>query len=306
VASKEQSALGTLKTSGQFDVVLFHPKTRRALICDGKSGWAAVSPNPTNLQLRRLAALLWLKLNPPEIGVCILRPFEKSEPTCLYTPSDLKRSVRELEADVRQSHQPNAPKTAGEEQCRYCRARDFCPTRLTWLSQALPQVLTPLPMISARQWTPAQRVLFLDREKDARDWLEARKSEIKELMSEVPAAVPGYCLRQGRTIESIIDSGEVFKRLCQVLGAPLSSFMRCVKVGKTALKQELRILSGHQGKTLDADLDALLRGCVERKRTAPSIERLNGPQRLHTHIVASPTQPGHKKAKAITVNAASI
>src|SRR5215475_14465915 len=52
----------SLKTSGQFDVALVHPESRRALICDGKSGWLPVPPNPSNLQLRRLAALLWLQI----------------------------------------------------------------------------------------------------------------------------------------------------------------------------------------------------------------------------------------------------
>jgi hypothetical protein len=181
---------GTLKTSGQFDVTLVHPGSRRALICDGKSGWLPVSPNPSNLQLRRLAALLWLQLDPLEIGVCILKPFGPTEPACLYTVPDLKRSLGEMEEDVRWSHDPKATRTAGEEQCRYCRARQGCPTRLAWLSAALPTLCPPLPMISAREWTPAQRVLFLEREKDARDWLESRKDEIKTLAAQNPDSVP--------------------------------------------------------------------------------------------------------------------
>jgi hypothetical protein len=276
ISSRDYSC-GTLKTSGQFDVVLFHPKTRRALICDGKSGWLAIRPNPTNLQLRRLAALLWLELSPAEIGVCILRPFENSDPVCRYTHGDLKRSVQELEEDVRQSHEPNAARTAGEEQCCYCRARDLCPTRLAWISEALPQRMLPLPMISARQWTPAQRAFFLDREKDAREWLEARKHEIKQLLSEAADAVPGYRLRPGRAIEAIVDAHQVMKRFCGDLGGTMEAFLKCVKLGKTALREQLRVLSGHRGEMLEADLDALLRGSVECKGSAPNIERLTGP-----------------------------
>jgi hypothetical protein len=224
-----------------------------------------------------LAALLWLELNPEEIGVCILRPFEKSELVCRYTPCDLKRSVQELEEDVRQSHQPDAPRTAGAEQCRYCRARDLCSTRLAWVSEALPTHMLPLPMIGAHQWTPAQRAFFLDREKDARDWLEARKNEIKQLLSETPNAVPGFYLRNGRAILTVTDANRLMKRFCGDLGGRLESFLKCVKVGKTALKQQLRVLSGHRGHRLETDLEALLRGCVECKRSAPTIERLTGP-----------------------------
>jgi hypothetical protein len=208
----------TLRTSGQFDVTLVHPKSRRALIFDGKSGWLPVAPNPLNLQLRRLAALLWLEVHSQEIGVSILKPLTKIEPPCVYTLADLQRSVSEMEEDVRQSHAPNAPRKAGTEQCRYCRARERCPTRLAWLADALPAFFPALPMISARNWTPAQRVLFLEREKEVRDWLEARKTEIKMLLAERPNAVPGYGLKTGRTLETITNSQELLKRFLPGLG----------------------------------------------------------------------------------------
>ena len=269
---------GILKTSGQFDVALVQPASRRALILDGKSGWLPVTPNPSNLQLRRLAALLWLQLGSREIGVGILKPFAKLEPPCVYTEPDLERSVLELEEDVRQSHAPQAPRSAGEEQCRYCRARESCPTRLAWLSVALPPAGPSLPMSSARDWTPAQRVLFLEREKDARDWLEARKAEIRALLETTPEAAPGYGLRPGRTLETITDPREVLQRFGGLWGGTLDAFLKCVKVGKTALKEEVRALSGHKGRVLDADLDALLSGCVEARASAPTIERM--PDRL--------------------------
>jgi Protein of unknown function (DUF2800) len=263
-----------LKTSGQFDVTLVHPESRRALICDGKSGRLPVPPNPANLQLRRLAALLWLHLEYQEIGVCILQPFAKGAPPCVYMTSDLQRSVGEMEDDVRQSHQPNAKRTAGADQCRYCRAREGCPTRLNWLSAALPVKGPRLPLVSAREWTPAQRALFLEREKDAHDWLETRKEEIKALLAETPEAVPGYGLKPGRTLETITDTQEVLKRFCDGLGGTMETFLKCIKLGKMALKQEVRALSGRRGQALEAQMDALLAGCIESKPSAPSIERL--------------------------------
>jgi len=217
-ASPDEPESGTLKTSGQFDLALVHPKTRRALICDGKSGWLPVSPNPSNLQLRRLAALLWLELDCQEIGVSILRPSAKLGPPCVYNQAELRRSHWEMEEDVRQSHALNPVRTAGLEQCRYCRARESCPTRLSWLAGALPSTLPVLPMVSARDWTPAQRVLFIELEKEARDWLAARKEEIKALLAETSEAVPGYRLAAGRRLETITDSQEVLKRFRRLGG----------------------------------------------------------------------------------------
>ena len=265
---------GTLKTSGQFDVALVHPKSRRALVCDGKSGWLENSPNASNLQLRRLAVLLWLHLEPREIGVGILRPLGKPERPCLYTVSDLKQSLAELEQDVRQSHGTHPSRTAGEEQCRYCRAREGCSTRLAWLSAGLPENLPGLPLTSAQDWTPEQRTAFLDREKDARQWLAARKEEIKVLLAEKPDAVPGYRLRPGRRVETITNPQKILKRFCDNLGGTFERFIKCVKIGKTALQDEVRSLSRHGGKALQADMDKLLAGCVEDKTSAPTIERI--------------------------------
>jgi PD-(D/E)XK nuclease superfamily protein len=125
----EHADKGTLKTSGQPDVILFQAKSRRALIFDSKSGWLPVASNPSNLQLRRLATLLWRCLDPVVVGVCILKPFARPETPCVYTVPDLQRSCQEMQEDVRHSHDPQAQRTAGEEQCRYCRARELCSTR---------------------------------------------------------------------------------------------------------------------------------------------------------------------------------
>ncbi len=54
----------------------------------------------------------------------------------------------------------------------------------------------------------------------------------------------------------------------------MEAFLKCIKVAKTALKHEVRALSGHQGQALEADLETLLAGCVESRPSAPTIERL--------------------------------
>lgn len=133
--------------------------------------------------------------------------------------------------------------------------------------------LPALPMVSARDWTPGQRVLFLEREKEARDWLEARKEEIKGLLAESPEAAPGYGLSIGRKLETITNCQEVWKRFA-TLGGTIESFMSCIKLGKTSLKEQVRVLSGYAGKALESDLEMLLSGCVESKASAPMIERL--------------------------------
>jgi hypothetical protein len=199
----------------------------------------------------------------------------------------LERSLAEMEQDVHQSHEPNAPRAAGPEQCRYCRAREVCPTRLDWLSIALPVVAPVLPMVSARDWTPAQRVLFLEREKDARKWLEVRKGEIKALLAESPDAAPGYGLKPGRALETVANIQEVYNRFCHDLGGTMGAFMHCLKLEKMALKAQVRTLIHHNGQALEDAMDALLAGCLQSKTSEPTIERLKGLPTRHPGLTAS-------------------
>ena len=66
----------------------------------------------------------------------------------------------------------------------------------------------------------------------------------------------------------------MLKRFCNGMGGTLDAFMKCIKIGKTALKDEVRDLQRHKGKALEADLVAMLAGCVEFRTNAPTIERL--------------------------------
>lgn len=265
--------VGTLRTSGRFDIVRLHTASGKAAILDGKTGWLDVTPNPSNLQLRRLASLLYIDCGPVEIAVAILKPYGKPPQPCVYDADDLERAVAEMEQHVSVSHDPGSPRIPGPDQCRYCRAQHTCPERLAWLSAALPAVSPPLPMVSAKDWTPAQRSLFLEREKQARDWLEERKDEIKALLTTDPNAAPGYGLKEGRTTETINDPQEVFQRFARNLSGTTEQFMSAVKVLKGGLKDAVRAATQHKGKQLEQDLDALLDGCVESKTSAPTIEK---------------------------------
>ena len=254
-----------LKTSGQFDVALVHPEFRRALICDGKSGWLPVTPNPSNLQLRRLAALLWLQLDAREIGVCILKPFGKMEPSCVYVepgpPSFRCRDGGRRPPKPRPQRAPD-----GRRGAMPLLPGPGCLPGAPGPGSGGITGRGPAPADDGRAGLDpgAARALFLEREKEVRDWLAARKEEIKALLSERPEAVPGYGLKPGRTTETISDPQEVLDRFCHRLGGTPKAFMKRVAVAKSALKNELRALSSHQGKALEAELDALLAGVRSR------------------------------------------
>lgn len=269
-------ANGPVKTSGRFDVVRFRAASGRALLIDGKTGYLDVAPNPSNLQLRRLAALLYLEVRPTQIGVAIIRPHSKPSEICVYEESDLEQAGAEMERDVAASHDPTAKRIPGEEQCRYCRARDLCPERLEWVRPVIQALALPngqLPAATAKEWTPEQRSLFLEREQAARKWLEDRKDEIKALLCADPGAAPGYCLKPGRVTETVVNPQEVFNRFVVIQGKT-EQFLPCVNLVKGRFKDAVRVVTGHKGKQLEQDVDALLDGCTEAKEAAPTIAKL--------------------------------
>lgn len=264
-----------LRCSGQFDVARVHTPTQRVLILDGKTGWNDVTANPRNLQLRWLAGLYYENISAEEIAVGILRPFGKPSPLCVYSKDDLAKAVLEMESQVRAMFDPQAKRTPGEEQCRYCRARNVCRERADWLSAALPALVPALlPMtLPVSEWTPAQRTAFLDVEKGCREWIDEVKAQMKPILEKDPDAAPGYALRDGKTLETIVDAQKVFSRFIEA-GGTAEQFMPAVKILKDKLKQAVRDSVGSKGKELELQIRLLLEGCVESKKCEPSIVKV--------------------------------
>jgi hypothetical protein len=204
--------------------------------------------------------------------VNILKPFGRQDASCLYLEGDLEESLRQMEERVRRSNDTQAKRTPGEAQCRYCRAAYWgrCKVHSDWLASCLPVLAPPLRMVSAAEWTPEQRAVFCERMGTAAKWLEARKDEIKALLKADPASVPGFGLRDGRKLETIINPQAVFERFV-LSGGNTEAFLRAVKVGKTALKDEVREVSGKKGKALDTELARMIEGCTETRQSDPQI-----------------------------------
>lgn len=265
----------TLRCSGQFDVARVHTPTQRVLILDGKTGWNDVTANPRNLQLRWLAGLYYENIGAEEIAVGILKPYGKTPAPCVYSEDDLARAVQEMESQVRAMFSPNAKRIPGEAQCRYCRFRNECPERTAWLSSALPALVPALlPMtLPVSEWTPAQRTAFLDVEKGCREWIDDVKAQMKPILEKDPDAAPGYALRDGKTLETIVDAQKVFSRFIEA-GGTAEQFMPAVKILKDKLKQAVRDSVGSKGKELELQIRLLIDGCTEEKKCEPSIVRV--------------------------------
>jgi hypothetical protein len=112
------------------------PRDSVTVITDRKFGWAPVARADVNLQMRVYALLA----TTPDVYVSILQPraaLADRVTIAKYNPDNKTDARWEIDAIVKATEAPDAPLVAGEEQCRYCRARAICPALREAISKEL-------------------------------------------------------------------------------------------------------------------------------------------------------------------------
>jgi len=255
---------GEAAWSGKADLVLVNEVRKRAMVVDWKTGRNEVQPAGGNLQLRALAVLVWENYGVSEVTVAIIQPWAGGGGVaniCTYTEADLERAAAEMDGIVAAAMDPRAPRTAGPEQCKYCRATAVCAEYQAWVTTDLPALAKPL--LPVRDWSPDDWAFFLRRVSEAEKWLDERKQEAKRLLEDDPAAIPGFRLAYS-TRRSISNAPEVYQRAAE-LGVTAQEFAAACKVSITAVKDLVRNATKKKGKELQVEVDGCLEGCVVEK-----------------------------------------
>ena len=63
----------------------------------------------------------------------------------------------------------------------------------------------------------------------------------------------------------------------QTLGGQLEQFMKCIKITKDELEDQVRAVTKTKGKALKAEVEKLLAGITDPKQNAPSLSRRDEP-----------------------------
>lgn len=260
-----------LQHSGMIDVV--HLLGVKAIIFDYKSLNGEVAESPKNLQLRD-EVCLYAAGNPmlSEVAVCPIQPLVTWSPElCVYNRADINKSTGLMYQRVKDSNDPNAKRTPGEVQCKWCLAKSKCDEYAKWEGKSLPVSVISLD-VPVAQWTPQQCALFLERKPMAQKWLDDCNDAMKKLLAADPESIPGFALKPGAKRETITNPQGVFDRFSSK-GGSLEQFMKCIVVAKTKLKEQLATVTSLKGKKLTDELAGLTAGMVEVKENEPSIER---------------------------------
>ena len=244
-----------------------------ALIIEYKCLPGAVEDSPSNLQLRDQAILVSGSLVLTKVTVAIIQPLVTHSPTlCQYDASTLKQAAQEMFARVIKSNTPNAKRTAGDAQCKFCLARHTCPERAAFVAASVPSVAAYFATVPVKEWTPEQRSAFCERVGIITKWIDECKAEMKALLTKDPESIPGFELEPGSVRSKVVNPDILHQRFLSI-GGTTDQFMLCVDIGKKDLEAVVRSVSQLKGKGLKAKIDELLEGIVESKQTAPSIER---------------------------------
>jgi hypothetical protein len=271
--------VGELGHSGQVDVVFKNGV--KAMVLDYKSLQGETPESPKNLQLRDLAVLVRGNLMPvSEVAVAIVQPLVTHSPeVCLYTTEDLVRAEAEMKTRIVRSNDPKSPRVAGQLQCAYCLSKTNCSAYSTWAGAMLPLqneaealVVQTAFQTAMAEWSPHQRAQVAAVLAPAAKALEQMKEFLKEGLAKDPEFVPGWELKNGNRLETIVDPQKCFERFL-ALGGKQEQFLTAVKVGKTRLKQALHDAIGKKGRALDETLKILLDGLVGVSENAPSLQR---------------------------------
>jgi len=262
--SKDESLIH----SGKPDLNVRHGS--KGLILEYKSLPADVPGVASNLQLRDQVALAAGYMMLDEVVVYIVQPLVTYSPVpCPYYSSDIKKAQSEMVSRITRSHDPEAKRTAGAVQCKFCLARFTCKEYANWTAVSVPVAMSSLT-VPVAEWTPEQRSLFCERLPAAMKWLEECKNQMKAMIAKEPASVPGWTLEEGNTRHSINNPNELHSRFLAA-GGTTEQFMACVDIRKGNLEAQVRIATGLKGKGLASKLKELLDGITDEKKNEPSL-----------------------------------
>jgi hypothetical protein len=213
VAWKEQrlwlkDSNGVPILSGQADYIEMVPKLGIGLIADYKMLYGEHSPAHKNPQLFTLAAIL-LQNHPTlkEIHIALIQPMLASPYSLsLLKPELIKEWAKRLFKLTKDIKKPDAKRTAGGKQCKYCRALPFCPTALQLMEDTMAKDIQDIAGDPDLLGEAYNRVPLFEK------YGAALKKVVREKLKENIDSVSGYKLGKGRTLVSY-DPDKALKAL---------------------------------------------------------------------------------------------
>lgn len=260
-----------------------------AWVNDAKFGYRVVERADLNLQLRSYAVLTYDYLEPSPPGKIFVSltqprlPYEERITLAMYTPEDIEASRKEIAGIIKRAGHDRAKLVAGEDQCRYCKAKLTCP--------AYNKTLT-VPVLALR---PQQ-----DLSKTARDaYLENRIGELSDAQIEKlklacsfggyiqplvneeivrrkranPDSVPNYALSKPAIERNIVDPQRAISLLALAKIASNEEIMQICSVPLGQVEEMYRKRTDCTWNEAREKVNKVLSAVIETKEQKPKVIR---------------------------------
>lgn len=244
----------------------------KLLAVDYKTGRGAVPSAESNWQMRALAVLTAHHYGVTDVYVALIQPRGKEPLTiCHYNERNLERAARSITNVIRKAMSAEAPRVPGDKQCRYCRAKMFCPEIRGEALSIVPVEAITTAVVELPTLTAEQLAVLLPKCELAEQVIKGVKAQAKQLL-ENGGEIDGYALQEGATRREIPDAQKAYAKLDDIVTPEEYAGVCTVGLGK--LEKLYGEKAGLKGGALRAALAGRLGDAmIEKPPAAPSLVR---------------------------------
>jgi hypothetical protein len=271
--------------SGHCDLWRYYPALKLLCIVDKKYGYREVTPAAANKQLR-VYAVAGAELRDVEnVVVAITQPrlpYEQRVTIANYTKPDIEAARAEIFSILESSKREDAPLVAGEEQCRYCRARMGCPAFQAKVQEGL--MLVPVDntgTVAKREADLAIKIAKLPDDQLDKVLVALQMADfVKELArDEARARIAVGKLAQwkvGKATEQrkIIDSARAIALLSLRGDLTKDEILKCCAPSLTNLEERIREKTKCTWDKAKELVNTALSAVIEKEPKKPSLTRV--------------------------------
>lgn len=258
---------------GHCDRWRYYPAAKVLVIIDKKFGFKEVTPAASNLQLRSYAVMGSELRDCAHVAVAITQPrlrYEQRVTMAAYDRYDIQKSRAQLLSVFDAAKDPDAPLTAGEEQCRYCKAKIVCPAyreKFTFIQQYSSMALADCSDGQLDEILVA--IQFADHIKDqARE--EARR-RIEE------GSLSNWKLEKGSSVRNVTDTAKAIALLSEEVSLTTDDAIACSKLSLSKIEEKVRAKLKCTAKAARDEVNAALGPVIEITPKKASITRVSAP-----------------------------
>lgn len=278
------------ETPGHCDRWRYWPGKKLLCIIDKKFGYKVVTPAAANYQLRSYAIGGWDEWDIDNCVVGITQPrlaYEERITMAAYNSDEIDAAIGELTFIRRDCRQPDAPLVAGEEQCRYCKARATCPAfqAVIQAGLALVPAVDPEASVAKRQDDIARCLAdcsdeslgkLLNALQFAGFISELTRDEARARIGAEPdrSAAIGWKLGKESEKRNIVNVTRAIALLTLQGDLTREEILTCSKPSLTKLQDKIRDKNKITHKRAKEIVNETLEGTIEMEEKRPPLTRI--------------------------------